>query len=303
VADAPRFSIGITTRNRPASLARCIASLGSLVHLDPEVLVFDDGSDPPASDAVGAHAHVRVIRDERAPGYIVGRNALVAAASYPLVLLLDDDTALLENGAVEAALAVMARDPDVAAVGFAQANADGSPWPESMQPARGHEPRYAAAYIGFAHLLRRDVFMRLGGYRGSFVHYGEEKDYCLRLLDAGYHIVYLPGALLLHLPDPAGRSRQRYLRYVVRNDMLQAFYNEPLGRAVWVLPLRFLAYFRMRRHWGIDDPRGWWWVLTEVAGTARRTRGERHPVSRRTLAEWRRLRDHHVAYGGPGGRS
>jgi hypothetical protein len=155
-------------------------------------------------------------------------------ASADAVLLLDDDAALLDGDAVERALAVLAQDREVAAVAFAQANEDGRPWPEAMQPARGQSARYVAAFIGFAHLLRRDVFLRLGGYRERFVFYGEEKDYCLRLLDDDRSVVYLPDALVIHAQDASGRTPQRYLRYVTRNDCLHALYNEPIYRVLWL---------------------------------------------------------------------
>ena len=85
----------------------------------------------------------------------------MSQASADAVLLLDDDAALLEPAGLERALGILSRDGDVAAVAFAQANADGRPWAETMQPARGQTPRYVAAFIGFAHLLRRDVFLRV----------------------------------------------------------------------------------------------------------------------------------------------
>ena len=125
------------------------------------------------------------------------------------------------------------------------------------------------SFIGFAHLVRRDVFVAIGGYRESFEFYGEEKDFCLRLIDAGYRTVYLPDALVIHEPDPAGRSQQRYLRYVTRNDCLGALYNEPLNRLVWLFPARLALYFRMRRAWKVDDPWGWAWILRELWKNAR----------------------------------
>ena len=82
------------------------------------------------------------------------------------------------------------------------------------------------------------MFLALGGYRESFVFYGEEKEYCLRLLDRGYRVVYLPDALVVHAQDAGGRTPQRYLRYVTRNDCLNALYNEPLWRAAWLVPAR-----------------------------------------------------------------
>lgn len=295
----PLLTVGITTRNRQRSLQRCLESLRHISHLSPEILVFDDASDVRVTTTIAPQPRLRVIRDDRGPGNIVGRNTLMREAAGGAVLLLDDDAALLEGAGVERALEILSRDGEVAAVAFAQANPDGRPWPETMQPARGQSSRYIAAYIGFAHLLRRDVFLRLGGYRESFVFYGEEKEYCLRLLDHGLRVVYLPDALVIHAQDASGRTPQRYLRYVTRNDCLNALYNEPLRRLVWLVPARLALYFRMRARWDVDDPGGLRWVVKEVAANARDAWRVRKPVSRRTLAAWRRLRDSDAPYAPP----
>src|SRR5215471_9602227 len=138
------LSIGITTRNRPDALAACLASLSAIAHLDPEVLVFDDGSQPPVS------ASVRVISDTTAPGYIVGRNRLVREADGEFVLLMDDDTRLIGAAAIDEAIAVLRGDAGVGAVAFAQAEADGRPWPASMQPSAAKVPTVVPSFIGFA---------------------------------------------------------------------------------------------------------------------------------------------------------
>lgn len=286
----PRLAIGITTRDRPDSLAACVASLQALAGLDPEILVFDDGSEPPAAAVAPAGLQVRVLRDPSSPGYIVGRNRLVRAARAASVLLLDDDTRVLSASSVERGLAILEGDPRIAAVAFAQAEADGRPWPAAMQPSRADYAAVIPSFIGFAHLLRRDLFLALGGYREDFIYYGEEKDYCLRLIDAGSRTVYLPDALVSHVPDGAGRSRTRYLRFVSRNDCLNALYNDPFPRVLWTLPMRFLLYFRMRHGWGIDDPWGWAWIAREVGVRAGRAMFRRRPVTRATLKTWRSLR-------------
>jgi hypothetical protein len=66
-------------------------------------------------------------------------------------------------------------------------------------------------------------------------------------------------------------------------------YNEPLGRAVWLVPARLAIYFRMRRAWKVDDPWGWVWVLRELWTNAGGVWRDRKPVSRQTLATWKRL--------------
>ncbi len=136
----------------------------------------------------------------------MARNAIVRRARTALVLMLDDDTVVRDEKAIADAIDVLSNRASIGAVGFAQAESDGSPWPASAQPSVADYPCLVPAFIGFAHLLRRDAFLEVGGYREAFYFYGEEKDFCLRLLDAGWEVAYLPHARVVHLPDPAGRS-------------------------------------------------------------------------------------------------
>jgi len=293
------LSVGITTRDRPEALRACVESLSLIAHLDPEIQIFDDGSETAVEkqlEGIRLALPVQVLRDASVPGYIAGRNRLVRSASAPFVLLLDDDTKLLSGSGIEVALQVLRDDPSVAAIGFAQAEADGRPWPRTMQPSPAAAPAIVASYIGFAHLLRRDVFLKLSGYRESFKFYGEEKDYCLRLLDAGYRTVYLPDALVAHVSDRASRSAQRYLRYVARNDCLNTLYNDPLTRVAWMLPARIALYFRMRHGWKIEDPWGWVWLGRELLAGLPDVVAQRRPVSRRTITTWQALRKTETRY-------
>jgi glycosyltransferase involved in cell wall biosynthesis len=266
--NAGRLTIGITTRDRPQALERCLRSLALVSHQSPEVLVFDDASSPP----------------------VAGRNRLVREASGRAVLLMDDDAALVDAAGIDRAVRLLDADRTLGAIAFAQCDLTGARWDEGMQPSRSRVACYVPAFIGYAHLVRREVFLAIGGYRESFGIIGEEKDLCLRLLDAGYRTLYLPDALVAHQPDPASRGQQRYLRNVTRNDCLTALYNEPLTRLVWILPARLALYFRMRRAWNVDDPWGWVWVLRELWKNAGDVWRDRKPVSRETVATWKRLR-------------
>lgn len=291
------LTVGITTKNRPEALATCLASMNLLTGLAAEILVFDDASAPRCEPERPAGAPpIRVIHDARAPGYIVGRNRLMREAVAQYVLLLDDDTKILSRESIAQGMRVLESDPRAGAVAFAQANADGTPWAAAMQASRAASAAIVPSFIGFAHLLRRDLFLSLGGYREDFVYYGEEKDFCLRLLDAGYRTVYLPAALVAHIPAPAGRSPSRYLRFVARNDCLNALYNDPIPRVLWSVPARFFLYFRMRRGWRIPDPWGWVWLARELLCQLPRVAATRRPVSRATLRAWRSLRRAPVPY-------
>jgi GT2 family glycosyltransferase len=284
------ITVGITTHNRPAALRRCVASLHLLGASIAEIVVADDHSNPPVSlDDLQPAAGPIPVRIIASAGYIHGRNRIVDGARTPFVLLLDDDAVLLSAEAVEAATLVLEADATVGGVAFAQANADGSPWSAGMQPGRSSVACVVPTFIGFAHLLRRDVFLRLGGYRERLVFYGEEKDYCLRLLDGGWRVVYLPDALVGHLPDPSGRNQSRYVRHAIRNDCLTSLYTEPLAMVLAGFPVRLWRYTRMAKGVTGGDPGGLRWILGEVATALPDALRHRKPVSWATVRTWRRL--------------
>jgi GT2 family glycosyltransferase len=165
-----------------------------------------------------------------------------------------------------------------------------------MQPSRATAPVIVPTFIGFAHLLRRSVFLQLGGYREALQFYGEEKEYGVRLMDAGYKTVYLPDARVAHVIDRASRNAQRHLRMVARNDCLTSLYNDPIERAIWMVPARFCLYFRMRHGWKISDPGGGWWLFRDLAARLPEVVRDRRPVSRGTIARWRDLNTRDVPY-------
>ena len=290
------LTIGITTRNRRQSLLRCLDSLTILGDLLTEVIVVDDSSELPVADALGdlhpsIAARTRVVRQTGSEGYIVGRNTIMRLATNEYVLLMDDDAYLIgASQRLTEAVVLMEQHAEVVAIGCAQAEADGRPWPAAMQPAPVSYRCRVASYIGFAHLLRRRAFHETGGYREELHFYGEEKGLCAQFLSAGYQVVYMPDVLVAHVPDPAGRSTARYLRYVVRNDCLFALYNLPWLATCVNLPVRLAGYFLMKRTHPVRDPAGFFWIVRELVRALPGVVRTRRPMTWSDLAEWRRLR-------------
>ena len=165
-------------------------------------------------------------------------------------------------------------------------------------PAAAEEPCYVPAFIGFACLIARDRLLEIGGYRETFIIHGEEREVCLRWLDRGLHVVYLPGAAVAHVAAAANRDQRAYVRQVMRNDCLAALLNEPLARVVCIVPYKLWSYTRMRAGVPGGDPGGLWWMLRELLRSAPAILRERRPVRWRTVREWRRLRDLSPPYPG-----
>jgi GT2 family glycosyltransferase len=145
-----------------------------------------------------------------------------------------------------------------------------------------------AAFKGTAYALRRSLFLDLGGYREHFFHQGEESDYCVRMLDAGY-VVRLGRADRINHYESPKRDFVRMDYYGRRNEVLFAYHNVPglllpkylLGAAVNTVRTA-IRYGRVRH-----------FLQGLLAGyrDCIRFGDRRTPVRPRTMRLFRRLRD------------
>ena len=290
------LTVSITTRNRPAAVERCLQSLASIRDLVDEAIVLDDASAPPldvagvtvTADAAGIP--LQVLRHDVQIGTAAGKNAIARRARAPYLLSLDDDAFLVGDAAVRQALAVPQHDAGLAAVAFAQSDEHGTRFPDGQQPAAADAACYVPAFIGFGCLIARARLLEIGGYREAFVIHGEEREVCLRWLDRGLNVVYLPDAPVAHLADAANRDPRAYIRHVMRNDCFASMYNDPFLRAVAVIPYKLWSFTRMRAGLPAGDPGGLGWIVREIVRSAPAILAQRRPVRWRTLREWRRLR-------------
>ena len=220
----PAATILITTKNRRDELATALES--ALAQSAPcEVLVIDDGSADGTADMVlDRFPAIRLVRHEQSAGYIVRRNQGAELASAPVVVSIDDDAAFPSTRTVEQTLAEFDH-PRVGAVAIPFVDVKHGPAVRQQAPDGGGA-LVAASYIGTAHALRRDLFARLGGYRPVLFHQGEEGDYCVRMLAAGF-VVRLGRADPIHHFESPKRDFTRWDVYGRRNDVLFGWHNAP----------------------------------------------------------------------------
>lgn len=281
---APLATVVITTKNRKEELARAIRS--ALAQSPPvEVLVVDDGSDDGTADMVRTEfPAARLERCEESGGYIVRRNMGAELARGPVIFSIDDDAEFATPDVVAQTLPLF-DDPVVGAVAipFKEPNKTGE---TVFQLAPDADRQWMTAiYIGTAHAVRRDVFLRLGGYRGNLIHQGEESDYCIRMMDAGYRTVLGRSDPILHYESPK-RDYRRIDYYGTRNMVLFAWQNAPMPVVVWRLIVATGTMAILTFAWPRLKIR--LRAIVDAYGAFPRT--ERRPVSRATFALFRRLK-------------
>lgn len=218
-------TVVIATKNRRDELRQAMRS--ALDQSAPvEVLVIDDGSTDGTAEMVHAEfPAVRLHRSEESSGYIAQRNRGARLASGDIIFSIDDDAIFASPHTVAQTLRAF-NDPRVGAVAI--------PYIEPRKSAVVHQqaPSWIEmfvtdTFIGTAHALRRDVFLKLGGYREHFVHQGEEADFAIRMLEAGY-VVRLGNADPIHHLESPCRDFRRMDFYGRRNDILFAWHNVPM---------------------------------------------------------------------------
>jgi GT2 family glycosyltransferase len=220
----PAATVLITTKNRKEELRTAVAS-ALAQDAAPRVLVIDDGSTDGTNDMIRTEfPQVFLDRCEQSLGLIVQRNRGTRLAETPFIFSIDDDAAFPSPKTISQTLAEFA-EPRVGAVAIPYINVKQDP--RVLQIAADDQGVHLiAAYRGTAHAWRRDVFLRLGGYREFFFHQGEEEDYCVRLLAAGY-VVRLGRADPIHHFESPRRDFRRMDLYGRRNNILFAWCNVP----------------------------------------------------------------------------
>lgn len=217
-------TVVITTKNRREDLLKAVASALAQTAC-PEVLVIDDGSVDGTSEAVAREfPSVRLHRSEQSLGLIVQRNRAAQLASNPILFSMDDDAVFSTPTIVENTLREFDH-PRVGAVAIPFVDVNRSSTVHQRAPQAG--AIFAAySFIGTAHALRRDVFLELSGYRDVLVHQGEEEDYCIRMLNAGW-ITRCGNADPIHHFESPRRNWSRMDFYGARNKVLYVWHNIP----------------------------------------------------------------------------
>jgi len=292
----PRACIAITTKNRKDELRKAVASAFTQ-SVPVEVLIVDDGSDDGTSEMIRAefptskHPTLKLDRNERSLGLIAQRCRFPGLTNCPFIFSIDDDAILVSPNTVEQTLKEF-EHPRVGVVAIPYIDVNYGPDVKQRAPAN---PPVASGdfwvseqYRGTAHALRRDVFVALGGYRPLLIRQGEEMDYCIRMLDAGY-VVRLGNADPIHHMESPRRSRPQISMYAGRNHVLFAWHNVPMPQLLLHMPATVAKQLKA----GVREKH----VPHSLQGLARgmglslsKELARRAPVNRSTYLFSRRLR-------------
>jgi len=230
----------VNTNGRELLLA-CLASIRDheARGIEAEVIVHDNASDDGSADAVeawnagseGRGGRLRLIRGERREGKAALDSALLEAAAGEFCLLLNEDSEL-RPGAADSLLEAMRAAPGAGAAGAALLDPEGRRQPCAWRlpglgtslaqaaflhrllvtESKGEVTREVGWVQSAAMIVRRRAAAEVGFLDPEFFVYSDETDFCKRLRDAGWSILYVPGGEVVHheqlATDLAARERR-----------------------------------------------------------------------------------------------
>ncbi len=255
-AERPLVSILIPTRDRAPLLRKCIESIFARTDYWPyEVIVLDneshEGETHAFFDSLGERA--RVVRIEGPFNYSRLNNRGVALARGALVLLLNNDVEVInelwlsemvshaarpEVGMVGARLwypeGTMQHGGVILGAGGIAGHAHAGIRHEHGYFARAHLTQNFSAVTGACALVRREIYERLGGLDEKNLAVAfNDIDFCLRVREAGFQIIWTPHAELHH-EESASRgfanSNPEQVRFLAEIDHMNATWGEALQR-------------------------------------------------------------------------
>jgi len=214
-SENPEVSVLIVLYNRAELTLACLRSLAENQTERLEVIVVDNASSDDTAQLLDRLHGARIIRNSENLNFLLAVNQAAREAHGKYLLVLNND-AQLQPGALRSALTTIGSSPDIGAVGGRIILLDGTLqeagsiiWRDGscLGYGRGDDPfaptymfRRNVDYCSGAFLLTpRALWNQMGGFDEKYKPaYYEETDYCMRLWERSLRVVFDPDAVLLH---------------------------------------------------------------------------------------------------------
>ena len=242
-----KLSIIIVNYNVQYFLEQCLLSvIEASKNIQTEIIVVDNNStDGSCSMILEKFPQVTLIRNSENLGFSKSNNQGVERANGEYILILNPDTVLGEN-IFEKILIYSESKEDFGALGVRFIDGTGNFLPEckrnfpsvriAFRKLLGFANRYYANHIdeyenkevdilsGAFMLLKRDVYLKNGGFDEDYFMYGEDVDLSYTLSSRGYSNYYFGEATIIHYKGESTIKDKPYLKNFY--GAMQIFYKK-----------------------------------------------------------------------------
>jgi GT2 family glycosyltransferase len=223
-----QLSIIIVSWNAKRYLRECLNSIKAFGNVGYEIIVVDNGSNDGSQGMVkDLFPEVKLICNAQNYGFAKANNIGIKESAGRYICLINSDVEVYEN-CLQRMIEYMDDNIGIGVLGPKTYNADGSlqrscfefprPWNmfcralalDTMFPKikifsgrlmtywAHDEIKNVEILNGCFLMVRREVIEKVGALDETFFFYGEDMDWCKRIRDAGWHVVFYPKAEIIH---------------------------------------------------------------------------------------------------------
>ena len=190
-------SIIIVNWNEKEMLRKCLESIKSnTIYYPYEIIVVDNNSNDGSQEMIKMYfPWVKLIENKENLGFSRANNIGIKTSKGEYVLLLNNDTEV-KKGWLMNLIEFAENNKKFGVVGPKLLYQDGSVQQLKGYPDTSKEVDFVT---GAAFLIKREVINKVGLLDEGFSPiYYEDKDYCMRVLKAGYKIGYTSSSVIVH---------------------------------------------------------------------------------------------------------
>jgi GT2 family glycosyltransferase len=246
--------------------------------VDVDLVLVDNGCTGDAVERVARTSRVSVLRPAANTGYAGGCRLGAAAATGEYLAFVNSDAEVAPDAL--ARLVAVAGEPGVgSAMGSIRLadrperiNTAGNPWHVAGLSWAGGMGRPATDYrtrrpvpvaSGCCLVLRRDVWVAVGGFTPEYFAYHEDTDLSVRLWQRGWTVEYVPDAVVLHHYEFSRNPVKNYL--LERNRLVLVLTTYPPRTLLLLAPVLLLTEAAMLATaavggWAGHKVQGWVWL-------------------------------------------
>lgn len=258
--EKPLVSIIVLNWNRRELLRKCLSFIRRNVEYPSyEIIVVDNNSRDGSVDMVEkCFPNVTIVENPENYGYAKGNNEGIRV-SKGIPFILNNDT-IVKRGVVRRMVQVLTSDKEIGVVGGALVAPDGAVQQHKFFSATNsilsaiysdlHERRARKMFLrslksriheggievdwvlGAALMIKRKVVNEVGMFYEPYFALYDEQDLCYRVKRAGYKVVWVPDAKIIHLHGATALLGSKWRSDLIeRNRLLFRIKAYPLVRA------------------------------------------------------------------------
>jgi GT2 family glycosyltransferase len=264
--NSTKAAIVILNWNGKRFLEKFLPFLVKYRSADSSIIIADnDSSDDSVDFLKKNYPDLRIILNKENGGFAKGYNDALSEVEAEYYVLLNSDIEVTENW-ISPVIRLMDSDRNIAAcqpkirsynkrdefeyAGAAGGFIDKFGYPfcrgRIFQELEKDEKQFddvAEVFwaTGACMFVRAETFKKLGGFDNDFFAHMEEIDFCWRLKNQGYKIMYCPDSVIFHVGGgtlPKKNPKKTYLNF--RNNFFLLYKNLPSGK---IFPVFFVRFF------------------------------------------------------------